>query len=149
MTSQIRDRDRGGKALLKRLRVGEPPSPTHVTVGIHEAEGSADHGDGATVADIASFHEFGLGVPERSFIRSWFDENTAKNKERLRKIAIALGKGQIASLEQGLERFGLLAVAEIQARMPEGYAPEKADGTPATLIDTGVMRSSITHKVES
>lgn len=148
MGSSVRVVDRGANALLKRLRVGET-TPVTVTVGIHEAEGAADHGGGTSVADIAAIHEFGLGTHERSFLRSWADENEAKNKERLRKIAVALAKGQITSLEQGLERFGLLAVGEIQARMPEGYPPEKVDGTPATLIDTGVMRSSITHKVES
>lgn len=149
MSGAVRDRDKGAKALMKRLGVGKPDKPVSVVVGILEAEGNAQHADdGTTVADVAGFHEFGLGVPERSFLRSWADENVDANKERLRKIAAAVEKGQLPSLEVGLERFGLVAVGEIQRRMPDGYAPDKVDGTPATLIDTGQLRSSITHKVE-
>ena len=144
MATRIRDRDRGAKALIKRLSAAS--KPITVTVGIHEAEGSADH-DGATVADVGSFHEFGLGVPQRSFIRDWSDENEAENKDRLRKIGQAVVAGKLASVEQGLERFGLFAVGSIQQRMAAGIEPPKADGTPATLIDQGILRSSITSKV--
>lgn len=136
-------KDRGYNALLKRMT----QAAANVTVGIHEEEGSASEGDGVTVAEVASFHEFGLGVPQRSFIRDWFDENLEANNERLRKLAQAVATGKLASLQQALERFGLFAVGSIQQRMAQGIGEDKADGTPATLVDTGQLRSSITSKV--
>lgn len=58
--------------------------PHRVTIGIHEAEGSQpklgyDGKDsGATLAQVAAAHEFGAGVPTRSWLRTWFDQNRAQ-----------------------------------------------------------------------
>lgn len=147
----VRDRDRGYKALLKRL---EDSGKKTVTVGIHEEEGAAQHGDeGPSVAEIGEINEFGLGVPERSFIRAWVDENTSANDERLRKLATGVVKGTVASAEQALDQFGLFAVGSIQQRIADGIEPENAESTIARkgsstpLIDQGILRSSITSKV--
>jgi hypothetical protein len=137
-----------------------------VTVGIHEQEGAEQHeaednfGEGfgqaspPTIVEVASFNEFGLGVPQRSFIRGWADENEAENRENLRKIGQAVVKGKLeGGAKQGLERFGLLAVAGIQKRMSDGIDPPNAPSTVAAkksskpLINTGQLRSSVTFKV--
>lgn len=152
MAAKIRDRDRGYAALMNRL--AQPKAI--VTVGIHEAEGAADHGeDGATVAEIGAFHEFGTTtIPRRSFIRDWADENEEKHKDDLRKIGRAILDGKLKSTEQGLERFGALAKGEVQTRIADGIAPALAESTVETkgssvpLIDTGVLRSSIEYRVE-
>src|SRR5688572_7737129 len=129
-----------------------------VTVGVHEAEGSAsaDGGDGETVLDVACINEFGgpdNNPPARSFIGAWSDENEDKNREALGKIGEALIKGTVPRLDVGLERFGLLAVADAQRRMVDGIAPPNADSTVARkgsstpLIAGGQLKSSITHQV--
>lgn len=142
------------KRLKKKKPTAQQLAASIVTVGIHEEEGAESHGDdGATVADVATFNEFGLGVPERSFIRSWADEKEAENKDRLRKIGQAVVHGYISSPTQGLKRFGVLAVGEIQQRISDGIEPENADATIAAkksskpLIDDGIMRSKITSKI--
>jgi hypothetical protein len=168
--SSARGTKRGTKALktlfrdaakeIKRARKKKPTAQqmhaSVVTIGIHEEEGNAQHGDeGVTIADVGVFNEFGLGVPERSFIRGWADENEEKNKERLRKIGQAVVTGHISSPSVGLKRFAVLAVADVQARISDGGVFEenkpstvKAKGSSKPLIDDGILRSSITSKVE-
>jgi hypothetical protein len=151
VTTRIRDTDKGLKALMKRMQAGG----ASVTVGVHEAEGSAPEGnDGTTVLDVALFNEFGTeDIPARSFIAGWSDENAAENRERLRKIGEAVVAGKLPSIEQGLDRFGLVSAAGAQARIVAGIEPENAPltiarkGSSTPLVDTGVLKSAITHQV--
>lgn len=152
MPSGIRDRDRGYKALMKRMH-SAGASQSIATVGIHEAEGNQPEGD-VTLADIAAFAEFGtVTEPRRSFIVDWADENEQNHKQELRKIARAIVTGEIGSIELGLERFGLRAVGEIQKRIRDGIPPELAQstidakGSSTPLIDQGTLWQSIRHKV--
>jgi hypothetical protein len=148
---KITERDNGYKALLARF---DAPQGS-VTIGVHEAEGSAPTEDGeATLLDVAMFNEFGTAsIPPRSFIGAWSDENEETNRERLRLIGEAVVAGKLPSIEVGLERFGLLCVADVQERIAAGIPPENAPstiekkGSSAPLIDTGQLRSSITHQV--
>lgn len=151
MNAKIRDTDKGLKALMKRLGAGGAA----VTVGVHEAEGSAPEGDdGQTVLDVALFNEFGTeDIPARSFIGAWSDEREGENRENLEKIGEAVLKGKLPSIRQGLERFGLVCVASIQERIVAGIEPENAPSTVARkgsstpLIDKGVLRGAIAHQV--
>ncbi len=102
--------------------------------------------------EVATINEFGLGVPERSFIRDWADQNQAKNEERLKAIGIQVLKGSY-TVDVGLGRLGALFQGEIQQRISSGIAPPNAPSTIARkesstpLIDTGQLRSSILWKV--
>lgn len=156
----IKDRKRAPAALPHGARA-------KITVGIHGAEGDAMHAeatfaeDGAlepsselTVAEVGSFHEFGTStIPQRSFIRAWFDESVAENRELLNsqlKLAIA-GK---LTLEAALERCALKFEASvrkrIRARIPPPLAQSTIDrkGSTTPLIDTGQLVSSIRGKAE-
>lgn len=147
--TMIEDVDHGFDALLKRVLDAEAV----LTVGVHEAEGAAEHDGGVTLAEIASFHEYGLGVPRRSFIADWEDENRDRHKAQLRAMAKAVIDGKLPSVENALERLGLLYVGEIQRRIAQGIAPELAEstvkkkGSSVPLIDTGQLRSAILSKV--
>jgi hypothetical protein len=152
MASSVRVKDNGYNALMRRIRKG----PAKLTVGIHEAEGSQLEGeDGITVAEVAAMHELGLGQEERSFIRGYVDDNEQQIADDLRKLGEAVISGKLASTEMALERFGLKTVGGIQARISDGIPPENKPSTVAKkgsstpLIDDGILRSSITHKVES
>jgi hypothetical protein len=144
----VSDKDQGYSALVSRIFGLDSPK---ISVGIHEEDGAHDH-EGLTVVALAAIHEFGLGVPERSFIRAWFDENESRAAEALRRLLVSVIEEK-RSPNQALEAFALWAVGEIQARMARGIAPELAESTIARkgssvpLIDTGQLRSSISYQI--
>lgn len=156
MASSVRVVDRGANAMLKSM--AEASKPATVKVGVIGQEASAGHKLSAlTMVAIATIHEFGLGPaykkkgPNRSFIRAYVDEKEATLKKRLRGIGEHVLRGK--SVRMGLEQFGLLTVGEIQQRISAGIPPaldqstidRKGSSTP--LINTGQLRSSITHQV--
>jgi len=142
----IRDTDHGAKALLKKVR-----RAGSVKVGVMGSEAGEKHGD-LTVADIATFHEFGLGNPKRSFIADYVDEGVSDIEAKIRSAAERVIRG--STIERELSILGLYIQGEIQKRMSAGIPPplkpatiaRKGSSTP--LIDTGQLRSSITYEVE-
>lgn len=120
---------------------------TPVTVGIHAAEGSQSHGKGVTVLDVAQWMEFGTDtVPERSYIRAYFDENGERIQKMLEVMAVSVASGK-RTREQAIELIGVKLVGEVQARIRRGLPPplKYRDGIP--LDDTGQLISSITYEV--
>ena len=150
MANSVRVVDRGANALMKRLA----DMDMAVKVGVIGSEAAAPHKlTGTTVVDIATIQEFGLGSPQRSFIRGYVDENEPKLRARLRGVGEQVLKGQF-SQRVGLERYGQLVVGEIKERIQRGIAPglsestRKKRGDNATaLIASGQLISSITHAV--
>ena len=150
----VRDRDNGAAAMVRRLR-----GRYRVKVGIIGAEASEQkevrEGDppALTVADVATFHEFGLGVPRRSFIRDYVDENDRELQRRLYAAAANVGSGKVP-VRQALDQFGLYVQGAIQERIARHIPPPLAEvtkerkGSSTPLIDTGQLRSSITYAVE-
>lgn len=129
-----------------------------LTVGIHGAEGAAAHGETKgeplTVAQVGAFHEFGTSrVPQRSFVRGWFDESQAEIAELLRSQLALAAAGKL-TVEQALERVALKCEASmkkrIRNRIPPPLAPETIarKGSSVPLIDTGQLRNSIRAKAE-
>lgn len=146
-----RDVDNGYKALVERI-YGLKKSK--VAVGIFEADGGQPHGDGVTVADVAAWNEFGTDtIPERSFLRAWFDENIARAQEALHRLMVRVVEGKLTK-EQALEQFGLWVQGEVQKRIAQGIPPPNAQstidakGSSKPLIDTGQLRSSVTFGVD-
>lgn len=146
--ARVTVKDRGWKAVLTRITRAARGKPT-LSIGIHAEEGAETHtGEGITMAELGEIHEFGLGVPQRSFIGGWADENEDLHKAQLKAMAQAVVKGTVESAEQGLERLGVLFVAQVQKRMSDGIEPPSlVDGRVIRLIDTGQLRSSITFRV--
>jgi hypothetical protein len=144
----VKDKDKGAKAMLARL--GKSPS---VRVGVigREAQERGKNG-GSTVGEIASYHEFGLGVPRRSFIRDYVDQNRLAITAKID----AIGGRIVGGLDpkKGMDLLGLYLVGEIQDRISDHIPPPLAEstierkGSDTPLIDTGQLRSSITHAVE-
>jgi len=128
----------------------------HVAVGLPAEEvGGQVYGDGQTVAQVGAQHEYGAGVPRRSFLRTPF---TAKKDELSTAIAkqfedvFKSGK----SAEQALGLIGTVAVNISKgAFTTRGYgewtdisqATKEAKGSSQVLIDTGTLRNSITYVV--
>lgn len=149
----IKDTDRGYKKLLRDAKVEK----TDITVGIHAADGQKTYQKGqsepATLIDIATFNEFGLGVPERSFVRAWFDAHKAEVQTFAESQLKLVVSGKLTK-EQALDRIGLFMQAGMQKNISDGIPPTNAESTVARkgsstpLIDSGQLRSSITFAVE-
>jgi hypothetical protein len=152
---KVKDKDMGYAALVRRVFALDSPK---VSIGIHEEDGAKEHDAGMTVVALAAIHEFGLGnVPERSFIRAWFDENEDRAKEALRRLLVSVVEGK-RQPQQALSLFAQWALGEMQKRMAAGIPPAlqpetirkktragKTGETP--LIDTGQLRSSLSYEI--
>lgn len=154
MASGSRDIDQGYKELVRRVFDLKSPK---VAVGIFEADGAQEHDGerGTTVLDVAVWNEFGTDtIPERSFLRGWFDENIDRAREAMRRLMVQVVEGKITK-SRALDLFGLWVQAEIQKRIAQGIPPPNAPstienkGSSKPLIDTGQLRSSITYGVDA
>ena len=151
MAVKITTRDRGARALAERLRGVKRTRA--ITVGIHEDDGAEATEEGLTVAEVAEINEFGLGVPERSFVRSFAEENEAEHVANMRKLGVAIVKGKTTAIA-GLEAVASVYRGKIQAKIASGIAPENAEstirqkGSSTPLVNTGQLRSSADARVE-
>lgn len=150
----IRTKDTGLGAMLKRLTSPE------VTVGVHSSDGGqVEEGSSLTVAEIAAIHEFGLGVPERSWLRAFVDENRDKLSDMLATTARLIAEGKYTQ-EVAMNRFGLAVVGMVKQRIVDGIEPELAEATKlekmrvtggkakdTPLIRFGQFISAIAHEV--
>ncbi|HEY6056218.1 MAG TPA: hypothetical protein VIU86_19970 [Gaiellaceae bacterium] len=143
------------------------PRKITVTVGVHGDAGAVTHGPandtrpgaandtGAvekrplTVADIATFNEFGTAtIPQRSFIRAWFDENQAFIAETLRSQMKLVIAGKLTPEKAGA-RIALACEGSMKQRISRGIPPPNAPstierkGSSKPLIDTGQLRNAI------
>lgn len=158
MAGKVVDKDQGLNAMVNRLAKAAGATRT-LQVGLLEAAesnpavGRDGQASGLSISELGEIHEFGLGVPQRSFIRDWYDGTEQKHRQQFSMMAKAIVKGTIDDWDQGLNRLGLLYVAEIQERIKAGILPEleeatiAAKGSSTPLIDTGQLWTSITHEV--
>lgn len=128
----------------------------YVGIGVNEAQGTKKkEGDSSlTVAEVATFHEFGtINVPERSFIRS----NDINNREKYKKLQGELGRKVIfmqIEVDKALGLLGEAILADMKKGIVDGIEPEldpktvAAKGSSTPLIDTGQLLNSLTYKVQ-
>ena len=127
-----------------------------VAVGLPSEEvGSKVYGDGQTVATVGARHEYGAGVPRRSFLRVPF---TTKRDELSTAIARqfedVFQRGK--SAEQALGLIGTVAVNISKgAFTTRGYGEwpditqetKDAKGSSQVLVDNKILAGSITYVV--
>lgn len=151
----VRDTDRGyAKRRKAILEAGAGPTVTYV--GVLGAKADKEHADsGLTVGELATLHEFGLGVPERSFLRAWFDQDREKIVEALRAAhkQVLLGK---LTPRRAAEILGMRFAGQVQQFISDGRVKPplteqtiKKKQSSVPLIDTGQLRSSISYIVET
>lgn len=126
-----------------------------ITVGIHAAEGSGGH-DGLTNAELGEIHEFGLGVPQRSFLRAYFDENENHLSALITDgIAEALLDG--GDLQREMDLVAVQVEGEIKDRVYNRGVPQnlsksvrrKRGDSAVALVDTSQLMGSIRGKAET
>lgn len=143
------------------LKVAATLATRVVKVGVIGSEAANETEDGITLGRLAGVHEFGAAIkigstviiiPERSFIRApiaaqrgAYSDFVAKNIGR-----ILLGK---VSVDRALGLLGARAVGDIQKAIAAGIQPENAPatikrkGSSKPLVDTGLLRQSVTFAV--
>ena len=148
----ITDIDKGYDALMSMLT---DIVKKDIYVGIHQEEGvKVDGDDSATLAEIATFNEFGTRhIPMRSFLRSTIDENQSKYIKMIERLAgLAVTSGKDANWV--LDMVGLKAKSDVQLKITKLKEPANSPitialkGSSNPLIDTGRMRASIDWKVK-
>jgi hypothetical protein len=150
----VTDKDNGYRELVKRV-IGMK-KPVSIATGILAAKGAEfSPKSKLSVLEYGVVNEFGSSdgrVPERSFIRAWFDENEPKLRELLVVLMRQAIKGDLTR-QQVLDQVGQYAVGSIQQRIADGIGPENAPSTVAKkhstkpLIDTGTLRSAISYEI--
>lgn len=134
---------------------GKPPSlprgRVEITVGVHSDDANHTHGsgEGTTIGDIATWMEFGTQtVPQRSFIRGWFDERQDFIASTLRTQFQQVLDGK-RPIEQAAERAALALEADVKQRILENIPPPlrpatiKRKGSSLALVDQGILRNAI------
>lgn len=130
--------------VLKRVR------DSAVSVGIHADAGVHDNADGATVAQIGAYNEFGTEtIPERSFLRSTMADKRAEYTRNINKIVKSALSGK-RDARQGMGLLGRQAENDIKLTIRNLMTPPNAESTIRAkkgannpLIDTGQMLNSI------
>ena len=149
--ARVTDRDRGYRRFVRSMASLSGVLP-EVTIGIHEAQGNERPDGGATVAEYATYNEFGMGVPERSFLRAPLAKNQDVYAEAIVEGVIQLvTKGEPLARSLGL--VGEAAASDCREAIRAGIDPPNAPATIARkgsskpLVDTGRLRQSITYQV--
>jgi hypothetical protein len=127
------------------------PVNVRIRAGILEHEGSASHEEsGMSVAALGTIHEFGLGVPERSFIRAWYDTRQPQIKQALLTafaagVPPAVAAGRVALKLESMIKGWINEQVNLTKNAPATIARK---GSDVPLVDTGVLRSAITAVAE-
>jgi len=139
------DRDLGLKRFMRELQKAKV---TEVVVGVQQG---SDNAEGESIAEYAAYNEFGTEkIPERSFMRSAFDENVNDLSRQLDRSYAQIQAGTM-TVYKALGLVGLRHQDQIQHKIDTNVPPPNAPATIAakgsshTLIDTGAMRASIRY----
>jgi len=127
-----------------------------VAVGLPaEKVGGQIYGGGTTVIEVGVSHEYGAGVPRRSFLRVPFRvKKDQMDQATVDQFKAVFEQGQDAKRAMGL--IGMQAVNIVKgAFTSRGYgawpdisgATKESKGSSQVLIDTGTLRNSITYVV--
>lgn len=141
-----RDIDRGWREFVRQMQIAKV---TEVVVGVHQG----DSNDGQQIAEYAAYNEYGTeDIPERSFMRSSFDENLSNIKQDMDARYGQVTRGEL-TVKAALGLIGLKHTDQIKNKIDTNIPPPNAPATIAakgssrTLIDTGAMKNSIHHIV--
>lgn len=121
-------------------------------VGVLKGTGVHPNSDGATVAQVAWWNEFGTDdIPSRPFLRTTMRENRRKFSKVTKTIYERALKG-VGNVENMVDALGMLAQSLVVQAIDNTLTPPNAPATleakaPKThpLINTGRLRQSISY----
>lgn len=144
-TNSFTVKDRGWSRLMQLGKtLAEAPFVKVGVLGRNDSRG----GDFGNVA-LAVVHEFGLGVPRRSFLRGTMARMGAEWTKLLEQLAKLLVAGKL-DVPKALNLLGIRAANDVKATIQRtiGLAPNapatiRAKGSSKPLIDSGRLLGSI------
>lgn len=156
--SRVEDKDLGFNRIIRTLN--KDLDGVVVKVGVQAKDKAVRRGKGGSIrntdqplAVIAAIHEFGLGdMPQRSFLRSAYDENLPMIDKMIQRVAngAVFGLGTNAALNQ----LGNVVQGMVQRKIVDGpFVPNspatiKRKKSSQPLIDTKHLRQSIRYVIE-
>ena len=156
--SRVEEKDVGFNRIIRTLN--KDLDGVVVKVGVQAKDKAVRRGKGGSIrntdqplAVIAAIHEFGLGdMPQRSFLRSAYDENLPMIDKMIQRVAngAVFGLGTNAALNQ----LGNVVQGMVQRKIVDGpFVPNspatiKRKKSSKPLIDTGHLRQSIRYVIE-
>lgn len=156
--SRVEDKDLGLNRIIRTLN--KDLDGVVVKVGVQAKDKAVRRGKGGSIrntdqplAVIAAIHEFGRGdMPQRSFLRSAYDENLPMIDKMIQRVAngAVFGLGTNAALNQ----LGNVVQGMVQRKIVDGpFVPNspatiKRKKSSKPLIDTGHLRQSIRYVIE-
>lgn len=142
---QMKINDKRMKKIFNELKFLEK---AYTLVGIQEGNSQVK---GLLVSQIAFWNEFGTKhIPERSFIRAWFDSNISTIQQRAHFLYGKVLDGKM-NAKTALATLGQWVQDRIRKSILEFTSPPNAPmtirrkGSSHPLIDTGQMLNSIHH----
>lgn len=152
----VTDTDKGARDLLRRIN----GKRLRMRVGIYGEAAAAKANDAkrATVGQIAAAHEFGIGVPRRSWLGDTIRQNQQTIETGLRRAAADVITKKTTE-ERALRALGVFLVGASRARISAGISPALSDryllrklkkypGATTPLIASGQMWGSIAYEIE-
>jgi hypothetical protein len=125
-----------------------------VTIGVQGDEAKEKHSNSErTKGEVAAIHELGLGVPERSWLRSWFDANQNRIQQETRDALTKVAARKV-SRKKAMEDLGYSWVEQIRDNIVSGKitpalsastVARKGHNTP--LLESSDMVNAITFKL--
>ena len=156
--SRVEDKDLGLNRIIRTLN--KDLDGVVVKVGVQAKDKAVRRGKGGSIrntdqplAVIAAIHEFGLGdMPQRSFLRSAYDENLPVIDKMIQRVA----NGAVFGLRTNaaLNQLGNVVQGMVQRKIVDGpFVPNspatiKRKKSSKPLIDTGHLRPSIRYVIE-
>lgn len=143
------ERDRGWMRIKRNIK---KLPPLRATVGVQGDKALEAREGGITNVELATTHEYGAptsSIPQRSFIRSTFDEREKRYRKELDQIA----KDKTLAPERVRGELRLLGeqyradiINKIRSNIPPPLSPltvERKKGETTALINTGQLLRSI------
>lgn len=143
------DRDLGLRRFIRELQIAKV---TEVVIGVQQGD---MNGEGKQIAQYAAYNEFGSGrTPERSFMRTAFDENLPALQRDMEKRYTEVVEGT-KTVYQALGLVGLYHQEVIKQKINDNVPPPNSPvtialkGSSRTLIDTSAMKNSIHYIIRA
>jgi len=146
MPRHVTDKDMGLDRFIRELQNART---AEVVIGLQEG----DTADGQSIAEYGAYNEYGTeNIPERSFMRSTFDEKQSDLNAFIARQYDLVKQGKI-TVYRALSLIGLRHEGQIKNKIGSNISPAndpktvQKKGSSRTLIDTGAMLAAVRYIV--